>query len=124
MQCRDRHRKRSGVLLFSVPVRGKTGTPRPRTMQRQLPLTRSYPQDQKWQSHHCDNTLISSIPDPGMAPMLSLEPLCSAAYFRRASSSLIKNICAEWSIWNNSAWDFFTAFPLGQVQYSTGQSTF
>lgn len=48
-----------------------------------------------------------SSPDPGMAPMLSLEPLCSAAYFR-ASSSLIKNICAERSSWNNSAWDFFS----------------
>lgn len=102
-----------GSFCFLFQYRGKTGTPRPRTMQSQLPLTLSYPQDQKWQSHHCDNTLISSIPDLGMAPMLSLEPLCSAAYFkRRASSSLIKNICSEWSSWNYSAWDFFS-FSIG-----------
>lgn len=68
----------------------------------------------------CANT---PTPKTSMEPMLPLEPCYSAAHFKgRPSSSISENICSDRSSRNNSAWGFFTVFPLGQLQYSTGAS--
>lgn len=68
-----------------------------------------------------DSAVPTTPPDPGMAPMLALEPCYSAAHFkRRPSSSILENICSDWFSRNNSTWGFFTVFPLWQLQYSTG----
>lgn len=106
--------------MDSVVCSSRTGqtldVPRPPTMQPWLPLSLSYLYDQKWQIHlhHLPTT------SPGMAPMLPLEPCYAAAHFKgRLSSSIIENICSDWSSRNISAWGSFTILPLGQLQYST-----